>query len=309
MDFVAFGLIIDDIVFPDGQTAMGILGGGGPQTAFGMKLWADQVGLVAGVGSDLPTEALAWLKAGGIDTAGLCYSDPWPTLRAWQLLEADGLRTQVWRVAGPAIGPQLARSLEQLPPNYRRARGYHLGVHPEEPDLDFIQSLRDIGAVVSIEPYRSAAQPLSQTELRALVSAGQIFSPNEAEAESLVGPGQPLELIRRLVEAGAEIVTLRQGENGATVHRADTGETWRIPAVQTFAQDPTGAGNAFCGAFLAGWVQTGDLHLAGSYGAVAAGFLVEQIGLPAVDDDAKMRRSEEARRLLPVLRDRAVRLA
>jgi hypothetical protein len=43
MDFGAFGLIIDDIVFPDGQTAMGILGGGGPHTAFGMKLWADQV--------------------------------------------------------------------------------------------------------------------------------------------------------------------------------------------------------------------------------------------------------------------------
>ena len=45
MDFVTFSLIIDDIVFPDGKTAMGTLGGGGPQTAFGMKLWADKVGL------------------------------------------------------------------------------------------------------------------------------------------------------------------------------------------------------------------------------------------------------------------------
>jgi len=50
MDFVTFGLILDDVVYPDGRTAMGMLGGGGPQTAFGMRLWSDSVGLVAGVG-------------------------------------------------------------------------------------------------------------------------------------------------------------------------------------------------------------------------------------------------------------------
>ena len=61
---VAFGIILDDIVFPDGHTAMGTLGGGGPQTAFGMRLpalagWIEQcqVGLVAGVGHDLSQSA------------------------------------------------------------------------------------------------------------------------------------------------------------------------------------------------------------------------------------------------------------
>ena len=62
MNFITFSLIIDDIVFPDGQTAMGVLGGGGPQSAFGMKLWADRVGLVSGVGADLPPAALAFLN-------------------------------------------------------------------------------------------------------------------------------------------------------------------------------------------------------------------------------------------------------
>ncbi len=318
MDFVAFSLIIDDIVFPDGQTAMGMLGGGGPQTAFGMKLWADQVGLVSGVGSDLPANALVWLETTGIDTAGLRFSDHWPTPRAWQLLEADGRRTQVWRVPGPAaseaalwMGAQLGRNLDRLPPDYRWARGFHLGVHPEEPDLEFIRALRRQGAMVSIEPFRPSVRPLTEAELRMLVSAGQIFSPNEQEAESLVGPGQPLELIPRLVEAGAEVVALRQGANGATVHRADSGETWHIPAVETTVVDPTGAGNAFCGGFLAGWVQTGDLRRAGLYGVVAASFLVEQVGLPEGGDAkrAVKRRSEEARRRLVALEDRTRKLA
>jgi len=297
MDFVAFGLIIDDIVFPDGRTAMGVLGGGGPQTAFGMKLWAEQVGLVGGVGHDLPAEALAWLQSSGLDTTGLRSSTQWPTPRAWQILEADGRRTQVWRVHGPAIGAQLGRRLENLPDSYRQARGFHLGLHPEDPDLDFIKALRTHGAIVSIEPFRPAVRPLAEAELRALLSAGQIFSPNDEEAASLVGPAEPLELIRRLVAAGAEMVALRQGERGAIVHRAGTGETWHIPAFETQVIDPTGAGNAFCGGFLAGWVQTSDLRLAGLYGAVAASFLVEQVGLPA----AETRRGEEAKRRLAVL--------
>lgn len=280
MNFVTFSLIIDDIVFPDGQTAMGVLGGGGPQTAFGMKLWADRVGLVAGVGADLPQGARDWLDTVGIDTTGLRRSAEWPTPRAWQVCEADGRRTQVWRIPGRAIGAQLGRSLANLPPAYRQAKGFHLGVHPEEPDLDFIHALRGLGAVVSVEPFRAAQRLLTEIELRSLVSAGQIFSPNLEEAQSLVGPGDPEALIERLVQAGAEIVALRLGQDGALVHRAGSGEVWPIPAYKTSVVDPTGAGNAFCGGFLAGWVLSGDLRQAGLYGAVAASFLVEQVGLP-----------------------------
>lgn len=54
MDFITYSIILDDIVFPDGTSVMAVLGGSGPQTAFGMKLWTDSVGLVGGVGHDWP---------------------------------------------------------------------------------------------------------------------------------------------------------------------------------------------------------------------------------------------------------------
>jgi sugar/nucleoside kinase (ribokinase family) len=301
IEFVTFSLIIDDIVYPDGRTAMGVLGGGGPQTALGLRLWADEVGLVAGVGDDLPVEARDWLKAVEIDTRGLRYSQEWPTLRAWQVLEADGRRIQVWRVPDPAIGWQLARELGKLPPDYRQARGFHLGVHPDEPDLEFIESLRSLGAIVSVEPFRQAERQLTDLEVQQLMAAGQIISPNRQEAESMVGPGRPPDLIRRMVAAGAQVIALRQGSGGALVHRADTGETWDVPALPTSLVDPTGAGNAFCGGFLAGWVQHGDLRLAGLYGAVAASFLVEQVGLPgsATIDELRQQASERLEKLQP----------
>ncbi len=43
--------------------------------------------------------------------------------------------------------------------------------------------------------------------------------------------------------------------------------------------DQTGAGNTYCGAFLVGWLETGDLLTAACYGAVAASFSLEAIGV------------------------------
>ncbi len=305
---VSFGIILDDLVFPDGRTAMGTLGGGGPQTAFGMRLpalagWTEQgqVGLVAGVGDDLPPSARKWLESAGIDRTGV-RETALPTPRAWQLLEADGRRTQVWRVQARVVGAQLGRSLEHIPASYRQARGFHLGIHPEAPDLEFIRQLRNLEPptadgrppLVSLEPFKPADQPPTDTALRQLCSAADILSPNLTEARSLVGQAAPDELARRLGDAGARIVTLRMGAEGSLVRAKEEGIAIHMPAVPATVVDPTGAGNAYGGGFLAGYIQTGDLTTAARYAAIAASFLVEQVGLPPIND----RLRDEANRRL-----------
>ncbi len=281
IDFVTFGIILDEVRLADGRHFAGVLGGGGSQTAFGMRLWAGGVGLSAHVGADLDASAKAWLEASGIDTAGI-VTTAWPTLRATQRIDAAGRRAHEWLVPGPAIGAQLARSVAALPPSYRAARGFHLGLHPEEPDLNLLADLRALGAVVSVEPFRRAERQLSDAELHALVSAADIFSPNLEGAVSLVGEGAPLELARRLGAAGAPVVALRLGADGSFIYATTTGAALHIPAVPVSVVQPVGAGNAYCGGFLTGWVETGDLRAAGLRGAVAASFLLEQVGLPAL---------------------------
>lgn len=57
VEVVCFTVIVDDIVLPNGETVMEVLGGGGPQTLFGYQLVTGQtaaVGLSAGVGPDMP---------------------------------------------------------------------------------------------------------------------------------------------------------------------------------------------------------------------------------------------------------------
>lgn len=295
ISYFSHSVIIDDIVFHDGRTLMGVLGGGGPQTAFGMKLWTQgRVGLCGGVGLDFLPEAQQWLDDMGIDTTGLRRDPAHHSLRAWQIIEADGRRTQVMRSQGATIPTHLALKPEQVPDAYWAARGFHFGVHPESPNLCIMQALQARGVTVSVEPFREASRPLTDAELRALLTSCEIFSPNLVEAETLVGSGEPMALIRRLIDAGASTVALRMGAEGSLVHRAATGETHHIPAVKTTVIDPVGAGNAYCGALLVGWLETGDLRLAGMYAAVAASFLVEQYGLPAPRADL---RAEAAQRL------------
>ena len=49
--------------------------------------------------------------------------------------------------------------------------------------------------------------------------------------------------------------------------------------------DQTGAGNTYCGGFIVGWCRHHDLVTAGCYGAVAASFALETIGVAEIPDD------------------------
>jgi len=169
---------------------------------------------------------------------------------------------QVWRTPHEPV--TLRPSLSSLPVSFRAASAFHLGVHPLLVDLQHLAQLRAAaeasptlaprGKLLSIEPYTSAERLLTDNELQAFCSAAHVVSPNEAEAISMVGPAPPAELVARLADAGAAVVALRRGPEGAIVHCAATGETWDVPTVAGVAAvDPTGCGNAFCGGFLASW--------------------------------------------------------
>jgi sugar/nucleoside kinase (ribokinase family) len=62
-----------------------------------------------------------------------------------------------------------------------------------------------------------------------MLSAGDIFAPNLEEAISLVGPGEPVELVQRLMQAGARVAVLRMGADGSLVAQAGDSEVVHIP--------------------------------------------------------------------------------
>ncbi|PRW20960.1 26S proteasome regulatory subunit [Chlorella sorokiniana] len=192
LDLVGFTLIVDDIVNPDGQSSMGRLGGGGPQTLWGFQLQRRQeahVGLAAGVGPDLPAACLEQLRHYGIDTAGLVWHEH-KTPRAWQILEEDGRRHEIWRTPfTPQLVAMLRPSLAELPPAYQAAKYFHVGVHPQDTSLPLLRELRAAAGtdgLVSAETFAAASAAVPAADLRAFMSQLDVFSPNEAEAASML---------------------------------------------------------------------------------------------------------------------------
>lgn len=202
----------------------------------------------------------------------------------------------------------LLPSLEALPLELRSPRAFHLGVHPEHPPLELMRALRqNLGpdGILSVETFTKAEAPLSDGDLKAVVSLSTIFSPNEEEALSMLNrmqhsidelklDRQPWLMTTPFIQAGAGWVVIRRGPKGAVVHDAATDSLWDVPAVSNLnVRDFTGCGNAFCGAFLAA-VQAGSPGgEAAAWGCAAGSAMAEARGVPwvPVRDTAPLIRS------------------
>lgn len=86
------------------------------------------------------------------------------------------------------------------------------------------------------------------------------------------------------------MVVIRAGEHGSLVTAHDLPLTWVPPFYGSATKDekivdPTGAGNAFLGAYAVGFLKTGDIVRAACYGSVGASFALEQVGMPEKGGD------------------------
>jgi len=293
-NFLAIGsIIIDDIVYPDGRTSMGVLGGGGTHAAYGIAFAGSRPGLVGLVGEDLPGDIRARLEA-DFDCAGLVWTHH-PQVRGWQIFEWNGLRNEIFRVE--VIEPFMfgpAADSPDIP--FQRATGFTLLRAPEH-----VASWRARfpDAVLLWEPVRIFMLSADHEAFLRGIAQADIVSPNLHEAQTMYGIEDEVEIMRRMLADGVKLAVLRMGELGSLVARRGDSLAHYIPAVEVAeVVDQTGAGNTYCGGFLVGFCRERDPALAGCYGAAAASFTLEYVGcarMPANLEVEWNRRLAEAR--------------
>jgi ribokinase len=71
---------------------------------------------------------------------------------------------------------------------------------------------------------------------------------------------------------------VKRASLGQLVYDAANKKRWEIPAYPARVVDPTGAGDAFCGGFSAGYLLTYDPLRAALHGNVSASLAVEGSG-------------------------------
>ena len=297
-DYVIYGkIIIDDIRLRDGSRVRAILGGGGPQAAFGASLWSDSVGLLTRSGTDLTTAQIDTLEGSGADLRGWRRFPDIPTPHT--LLAYDAGETLSARLL--TSGEDWTRLLSQplsLPASFARPRAFHLITEfPDEAMVQTALDLRPAGTMVSLEPLAVAPPGTNWEQMLALIGQVSIVTPDWPTASRIAASDDPGSVLRFWSELGPELIAIRHGAQGSYVWSRKDDAAWHVPAVRTEVIDPTGAGNAYGGALCVGWAETGAARTAAAYGTIAASLLVRQVGLPRISGELR----ERARRRLPAM--------
>ncbi|MEZ4707128.1 MAG: carbohydrate kinase family protein [Caldilineaceae bacterium] len=290
IDLLIYGkIIIDDILLADGSVARGVLGGGGPQAAFGGRLWHDSVGFLSRSGTDLAAPHVQGLEALDIDLSGWVRFADIPTPYN-QLISYDtegyfatGDRSHMVMALDRAAWDRLLAQPLALPAKYQTPQAIHLITEfAREPMVAAAHALRQQGALFALEPIMDFRQWSNRAEMLELFKHVDMVTPDWPSASGLAGSHDPYTVMRYWADLGPRLVAVRHSEHGSYVWSADEDHIWHVPAVPVNVVDPTGAGNAYGGGLLAGWLHSRDAKAAGCHGAVAASFLVERVGLPAM---------------------------
>lgn len=330
------GLTLDNVVAADGTVALAAAGGNGAYSAVGALVWVARVGLVARAPASYPRDVLDRLDAAGVDTSGVAASEA--RLRAchWFVYDASGRREEglqstpeelaeagfptdrlspeevaAWRSVLAARTPppgeigyarfRIDHPLrpDEVPASFLRARGVHLAPSQLGVVAAMLDHFAPTGMVVVADPgHQLAAHALD--ELAPVLARLDAFLPSEVELARLVPGERPAAALAVLASRCTGAVAVKLGPDGVLVWDRAAAEAVRVPAAPARTWDPTGAGDAFCGGFLAGLVETGDAVAAARFGAISAARVVEHFGADgALPFDRAAARSALARPIAP----------
>jgi sugar/nucleoside kinase (ribokinase family) len=130
---------------------------------------------------------------------------------------------------------------------------------------------------VTLDPSPGYMNPTYWNDIPALMTGLTAFLPAEEEVRSLFeGRSKDLwEMAEALAAYGCEMIVFKCGERGQLLYDAATRSRYEVPPYPARVVNPTGAGDSFCGGFLAGYRRTYDPLEAVFYGNISASLVVE----------------------------------
>jgi ribokinase len=285
-------LLVEDVCLPDGRQEPGRLGGDSLYAAIGARSFADDVQLVTRLGRRFPPRLRRALEEGGYGPGLIPCEHDTVRLRVDWGVEGRGRFTFT-----PDAGTyeDTTPVPEEIPAALtERLEAVHVAPVPFEQMEALLRWARPRTRVLTVDPHYEHVSGTGK-EWRRVLPLVDAFLPSRDEATALLGgwPG-PEGAVRALAGWGAPIVCVKLGAEGSIARRG--GDVVRMLPATSDPVDPTGCGDAFCGGFLVGLTETGDLTTATAYGSAAASFAGEGHGAAHAlvpDRSAARRRSAD----------------
>jgi sugar/nucleoside kinase (ribokinase family) len=280
------------------------IGGSALYAAVGYLIWEREFrpGILTRVGEDFPHQWLDEFSARGVNLEGVTVLPQALDLRRCFLLQ-DGQSSKVndppgaFSRAGLAVPPGLhgfsghfsfpANRREVRPTSVRESdipAGYQTATGAHLCPLDYLSHnllpavLRRRGfSTITLNPDSSYMDPAFRSDIPGLVTGLTAFLPSEEQLKNLY-KGRIVDLWDMAFEVaryGCELIVIKRGSEGQYLYVKATGKKWQIPAYPARVKNSLGAGDAFCGGFLAGYRRTFDPLLAAMWGSVSASLVIE----------------------------------
>ncbi len=275
---VVGSIALDSIFTPFGETADALGGSAVYFSVAGSILHPVQV--VGVIGKDYPRHELESLAARGIDWGGVEQADGesfrWKGKYSYDLQSRETLETRLG---------VFADFQPRLPPAFRSAKFVFLGNIDPDLQLGVLEQVsRPELVVCDTMNYWIQGKKAS---LLQLLSRVDVLMVNDSEARELSGDWNIHRAGRWILRHGPKRVVIKQGEHGALL--IEPRRTFYVPAYPLEnVFDPTGAGDAFAGGFMAYLARTksvaeDNVRRAMVYGAAMGSYAVEQFGIRGFD--------------------------
>jgi sugar/nucleoside kinase (ribokinase family) len=317
-ELVIFGnLTTDNVITAEGELLPQNFGGNCLYSALGARVWSDRVGVVSRYGSGYSEKPFDLLRSLGIDTSGIRHLGVPHGRNVAFAYRAGGDRTR-------EFPPELMAQI----PEAERARFIDTSLLPDAeerwrqfaPDGDDVpphwwETVTAVHcALMPVFKHRQIAQKVRAQRVRSIWlqidspwhdhrapgagDAAELFAridavlPSEADVEAYRPRARIEQTVLAMLDDGAKAVILKMGAAGCRIFQRHHGLVADIPAVRVVARDPTGAGDAFCGGFLAGMHISDDVVTAARFGVVSASFAVEAPGLAGLVQSSRQAADE-----------------
>ncbi|MDR3537852.1 MAG: sugar kinase [Acetobacteraceae bacterium] len=236
-----------------------------------------RVGMITGVGRDIAGDSFVglWTRE-GVDSSTVLRSDRYQTGIYFITYDTEGHHFLYYRANSAAANYAVA----DLPLEALRATrvlyvsGISQGISQSACDAVFaaIETVRAAGGLVAYDTnYRPRLWPVTRAAavMHAAIAKAEFAFPGAEDVHTLTGLTDPDAMLDFYLRLGCRVVVLKMGASGCYLGTAD-GTRVKIPGHPVQAVDATGAGDTFCGSFLARTLAGDGPEAAARYASVAA---------------------------------------
>ncbi|MGB9714437.1 MAG: carbohydrate kinase family protein [Candidatus Bathyarchaeales archaeon] len=278
-DVVSVGhLCIDHIFLPESPMPFVTLGGSAAYVSFAAGRLKAKTAIISKVGEDFPTAYSWWLKDEGVDLSWLVKTKGVVTT-SFELKYNEKLSNRTLRLRSKASNITVADL-----PSSLRAKAIHMAPIAGEVTFDVAEKLRRCTEVLSLDPQglvrkfgeKGKVKHGSLKEKR-ILELVDVYKSSLAEIKAVTKLSEIKVAIKAIHGYGVKTVIVTLGVRGALL--SVEGTLHQIPAYKSEKiVDPTGAGDAFIGGFLAELTKGKDILWCACVGSAVASLVVEAAG-------------------------------